>query len=249
MSNVKGRTFLRYQMRRAAYSKLLTPITAVYQGKRRDDKAGGHISNTAFWDQKLSGEWSSYIERSGSRLTLARMIASLTSSALPDATSAIDIGCGSGVLATALLERGFDRYVGVDISDVAVQSATEYMNANRELFPATCHFTTGGMVSYSPPSSERYSCVIYSEVLYLLPSVASAVEEVRRGSQWLHEDGAVALSLKDDGKSHAIIKALHKSFDFVQSALVQHQAAGQPSYSIKISAEMPAYLIAVIKPR
>jgi len=137
MSNVKGRTFLRYQMRRAAYSKLLTPITAVYQGKRRDDKAGGHISNTAFWDQKLSGEWSSYIERSGSRLTLARMIASLTSSALPDATSAIDIGCGSGVLATALLERGFDRYVGVDISDVAVQSATEYMNANRELFPAT----------------------------------------------------------------------------------------------------------------
>ena len=91
-----------------------------------------------FWNNKiLNWEAGRYGEREGVRKSILERLADRSSSSLQRRQQlAVDliarhvkgrciteIGCGSGLLAERLISAGAESYVGVDISDVAIEAA------------------------------------------------------------------------------------------------------------------------------
>ena len=177
----------------------------------------------------------------------AQLISTFARHLRPHAVSALDIGCGGGQLAEALCERSFRHYVGVDVSRVAIELAQTRMNADRARFPRVCQFQTGQLGSYSPSGVPEggFDLLVLSEVLYYLPTPGDALSELKQSAQWLNNDGVISISLKDDGKSHAIMRKVASSFNIVSSFLCQRN----PSFRIKIDLERPASLISMLTPR
>jgi SAM-dependent methyltransferase len=71
----------------------------------------------------------------------------------------LDVGCGDGVLFERFKALGYERYVGVDISDVAVAKLSRY-NDHRT------YFVQGDGDEYEPPGS--FDVIIFNESLYYL---------------------------------------------------------------------------------
>ena len=98
-----------------------------------------------FWNNKiLNWEAGRYGEREGVRKSILERLADRSSSSLQRRQQlAVDliarhvkgrciteIGCGSGLLAERLISAGAESYVGVDISDVAIEAAHERISGS-----------------------------------------------------------------------------------------------------------------------
>jgi trans-aconitate methyltransferase len=79
--------------------------------------------------------------------------------------SILDLGCGAGRAANELDATAFQRYTGVDVSDVALESArTTAAAAGRS---AQVFFTQSDIASYVP--AERHDVILFMESLYYVP--------------------------------------------------------------------------------
>jgi 2-polyprenyl-3-methyl-5-hydroxy-6-metoxy-1,4-benzoquinol methylase len=195
-------------------------------------------------------EFASYLDSTLTVVARARLIGTLAHHLRPHSASALDIGCGAGQLAEALFERGFEHYVGVDISRVAIQAAQQKLNASRDRFPAVCHFETGELGNYVPSRinlEKGFDLIVLSEVLYYLPTPDDAVTALRQCATWLNGEGLIMISLKDDGKSHAIVRLVAEQFTILSSFLYQDQET--PTFGVQVSRERPAYLISTLAPK
>jgi predicted TPR repeat methyltransferase len=241
---MSGRDRLRYELRRAAYNG---PLAGAARRLRaaRERKQG---ADAGAWDADLAGGKAAYLADTLGVLTRARLAASLVAWTHAEARSMLDIGCGAGQLGEAARERGFDRFVGVDISRVAVEAAQERVRAHADRFPASSRFEVGSMGSWSAQEGERFDAIVFSEVLYYLPGPDDSVREMERCAAWLSPGGVLCVSMKDDGKSHAIIRAMGNRFAWERSMVFQEQE-GRPRHRVRIDRQRPAYLIAAMKPR
>jgi predicted TPR repeat methyltransferase len=235
--------FFRYTARRAAYSSLLERFVNRVKPPTRLSEA-----DQARLDDEHRGAHRAYIEATFGVLSRAALSATLTKFSRADAASMLDLGCGGGQQAEAAKCACFDRYVGVDLSSVAIETARERMASKRDEFPASCAFEVGSVGSYAPPDGERFDVIVFSEVLYYLGTAREGAAEVARSAPWLREGGLLCVSLKDDGKSHAILRELAKDNEFVRSVVFQEQM-GRPRHRVRLNQERPAYLIAAMKPR
>jgi 2-polyprenyl-3-methyl-5-hydroxy-6-metoxy-1,4-benzoquinol methylase len=76
------------------------------------------------------------------------------------ATSVLDIGCGSGQLATWVCQAETDRYAGIDISSVAIQKARD-----RNLSQAT--FEVADAATFNPGNT--FEMIVFNEMLFYMP--------------------------------------------------------------------------------
>jgi len=244
-------SFARHKIRRIIYSDPLEKLGFLflsYFGFRKEKSIPDEMD---YWDEELSGRLSAYIQPKISTISHARMIATLVGFHLPAKGKVLDLGCGGGYLAEALHGEGFKQYIGVDISRIATDFATQRVNENAEKFPESCRFDVGALTDYIPQEigeGQFFDLIVFSEVLYYLPKSEDALLEVQRSAGWLKKGGLICVALKDDGKSSAILRRLSNSFMFVSSVLVQEQT-GQPSYHIRINRERPGYLIMLLTPK
>jgi 2-polyprenyl-6-hydroxyphenyl methylase/3-demethylubiquinone-9 3-methyltransferase len=81
--------------------------------------------------------------------------------------SILDLGCGSGNTGNELKTHCYSRYVGVDISDVAVRKAIERSARNGRA--AKNHYLTGDIVSFVP--SGNFDVILFRESIYYIPLV------------------------------------------------------------------------------
>ena len=72
-------------------------------------------------------------------------------------------------------------------------------------------------------SKNGFDLIVLSEVLYYLPTPDDAVTALRQCATWLDGGGLIVISLKDDGKSHAIVRQVAKQFAVLSSFLFQDQ--------------------------
>jgi len=238
----RAATTLRYYARRSIYS---LPFGGVLQ-RMATDRAAAR-SRPEAWDGQLTGAKAAYMKRTFSITARDSLTVSLIELFAPSIATVWDIGCAKGTLARALRPAGCQRYLGVDISPVAVASAAEVCKDEPDAYPRETHFAQGTMGECTPPPSlagAPVDAVVFNEVLYYLPTARDSADEVARVFQWVAPNGVVSVSMKDDAKSHTIIKALSRRFTFLHSVLMQEQIE-YPSYRIRINRQRPAYLVAL----
>lgn len=121
-------------------------------------------------------------ENLAGRAALVERLRIVLNHVMPDATgrSVLDLGCGIGLLAPALIEHGF-QYTGVDVSVVAVEQARQNCRDGR------AEFVVADLVAYEDP--RQFDVVVASYVLVHL------VED----SDWRTTLKHIAGMLRDDG--------------------------------------------------
>ncbi|MGE3109775.1 MAG: class I SAM-dependent methyltransferase [Phycisphaerales bacterium] len=154
-----------------------------------------------------------------------------------------DIGCARGLLATALTAHGTKWYRGNDINPVAIETAAKSYEAERARYPAHCEFEVGSMGTCEP-KRESVEVIVFNEVIYYLPTIKDAASEITRAMKWLGPSGVVCISLKDDPKSHAVLRNIPKSLKHITSVIFQ-EYDDKPRFRIRINRARPAYLVGV----
>lgn len=124
--------------------------------------------------------------------------------------SVLDIGCGSGVLHERWQPVGYSRYVGVDISEVAVRGLQDQHHPNTAFVAANAEeFATG----------ETFDVVVFNESITYFENPALGFE---RYLGVLEPDGVVIVSCHlQSGRAQAILRDLKKHHPVVDETLVQ----------------------------
>jgi len=116
------------------------------------------------------------------------------------AGSILDIGCGAGILQERLAAFGYARYVGIDISDSAIQRA-------RLREDAKTFFISGDAESYTPLGP--FDVIVLNEVLYYFDS---PVESFARYMNFLKENGVIITSLFYTTRSIVIQRRIKETY-------------------------------------
>ena len=117
------------------------------------------------WDKEYAaGEWS----KLGKRDEMPRYaIIAGYSKTIGQNASVLDVGCGEGHLANWLLDGGNRRYVGVDLSQVAIEQARA--RAQHE-----ARFEVGDAATFDP--GECFDIIVLNEVLYYMSEPAKVLQ-------------------------------------------------------------------------
>lgn len=110
----------------------------------------------------------------------------------------LDIGCGNGQLAHHLSPPAMARYVGVDISGVAVAEAQQACAG------LGAEFVVADLRSWVPPTTA--AVVVFNESLYYM---VRPVQVVHRYAARLHPGGAIVVSMHHERWLHTPIERAH----------------------------------------
>ena len=133
--------------------------------------------------------------------------------------SLLDLGCGPGNTATEL-EAPYQTYVGVDISEVALEKARrkteETGRAGRN------HFACSDFLSYDP--SQKFDVILFRESMYHVP-IGQVRTILDRYTQFLTENGVFIVRMYLAGangqkrfRPKAVIRLIESGFDVVEKA-------------------------------
>jgi len=92
----------------------------------------------------------------------------------------LDMGCGPGTIGEAIDPSAYGEYLGVDISDVAIEKARCKSNRSQN------RYVQGDMLTFQPPHA--FDLIVFGDSLYYC-SPSSALETLRRYSQFLSQSG------------------------------------------------------------
>jgi 2-polyprenyl-3-methyl-5-hydroxy-6-metoxy-1,4-benzoquinol methylase len=233
MGRIKARA--RYVLRSVVFSSqqlrsLAQRVSSGETNSAKNDDAGGH------WDHLLSQTpASTYLGGTLSVAFCEAVTSVLVKDIAGEKASILDIGCAAGSLASSLT---FESYLGIDISAYAVGIARERFKSPNVSFEAT------DLRMFR--LTRRWDVVIFNEVLYYL-DVDVAVAEALRYSKALSDRGTLFISMKDEPKSHAILKELTQHFRWINGAMWQRKPVGW-DFRARINPAYPSYLIGAFKP-
>lgn len=95
----------------------------------------------------------------------------------------LDVGCGEGLLLDCLEGCGYQKYVGIDFSEVALRNASKRANAKTS-------FVNGPAESFSP--DDLFESIVFNELLYCL---TDPLRVIRRYERFLAPGGVMLVSL------------------------------------------------------
>lgn len=133
--------------------------------------------------------------------------------------SVLDLGCGPGNTATELASDAYQLYVGVDISEAALDKArrrsAECGRSDRN------QFIQADFVEYAP--TRTFDIILFRESLYHVP-VRRITSALDRYSQYLSPGGVFIVRLKTQGsrdqrektRPKAILNIIARQFDVLE---------------------------------
>jgi 2-polyprenyl-6-hydroxyphenyl methylase/3-demethylubiquinone-9 3-methyltransferase len=123
----------------------------------------------------------------------------------------LDLGCGSGNTGSELNQSAYQSYIGVDISDVAIEKAM--WRSERAGRDRKNRYVHADIVNYSPEG--RYDVILFRESLYYVPR-GTILKMLRRYREHLKEGGVIIVRLYDRDRYNAIHRLLRKSFGVLE---------------------------------
>ncbi|MHC4416219.1 MAG: class I SAM-dependent methyltransferase [Planctomycetota bacterium] len=251
-TNISGmivslQTTLRYWLRAALYR-----ISVGSMARRiRPSKAGARGHETAaYWNAELSGRMSApNLNGRVSNALRDTATAQLIRLCGPTPTAVLDVGCGLCELAGALVDHGVRRYVGVDLSDYAIDRARRNCAAWPVARQCDLAFHKADLRSFAPPMGEAitFDAIVFNEVLKYV-EVDEAAAQLERYARWLVPGGVLCVTMTDDPKCHAITRRLQHRFTWVYGMVYQQRPDG-PKFRLTRNRATPPYLISVYRPR
>jgi SAM-dependent methyltransferase len=119
--------------------------------------------------------------------------------------SILDLGCGSGNTANELPSSTYDSYVGVDISEAALEKARKRSEENGR--GQKTKFLSGDFLKYEP--EQRFDVILFRESLYHVP-LGNVKATLDRYAKHLEKGGVfiVRIATIENGKEKARPKAM-----------------------------------------
>jgi SAM-dependent methyltransferase len=158
----------------------------------------------AAWDaQYAQGQWD-YLTGLGEVAHYAVIIGYGTY--LKPGGSVLDVGSGEGVLHTRWQLHGYSRYVGLDISEVAVKKLADRTDDRTE-------FVAADAENHTPDG--QYDVIVFNESLYYFNDPLAALA---RYTTALAPDGVIIVSMfLNSRRSRAILGAVRREHDIVDT--------------------------------
>ena len=125
--------------------------------------------------------------------------------------SILEIGCGDGVLLHYLKHFGYSRYLGIDISDVAIEKCQSSKDA-------TTDFLVRDAETYTPDFTP--DVIVLNESIYYF---AHPTEILKRYSQYLASDGIIVVSIYDHYKTRPIVRRIKTDFCLLNDTTVSER--------------------------
>jgi SAM-dependent methyltransferase len=123
----------------------------------------------------------------------------------------LDVGCGEGILFRRYRPYGYSRYVGIDISQVAIDRLC------REQDHKT-HFIAADVETYVP--QERFDVIVFNEALYYFHD---PLEVIGRYTVALKEDGVVVVSTyAGSHRALSILRQVKNKLSLVDEVVTTH---------------------------
>ena len=129
----------------------------------------------------------------------------------------LDLGCGSGNTANELAFSAYHSYLGVDISESALEKARRWSEESGRGNKNSC--LQGDFLSYLPP--RQFDVILFRESLYHVP-VGKVKATLDRYANYLTEGGVfiVRLFTADNGRTKhrpaAMVGGIETEFDVVE---------------------------------
>lgn len=235
---------LRHYSRSIVYA---VPFFATLLGRTVCRTSAKVNKDPAFWDGELAGPYKWYL---GGTLPIdirRSVMAELIHHCMPDFQSVLDVGCGTGGLAPVIFKKNSGCYVGVDISEYAIEKARKWLLDSKKLQSVSFH--NSNLCDFTPGNDAQFDVIIFGEVLYYI-DIKESVVQLERYSNWLRPGGVFCISMKDDPKSHAIYRAISKKYKHLNSVLLQVSPAHCGiKYRNVLKQECPVFSIGIFAPK
>lgn len=213
-----------------------TPLHALQRWVRARRGGVPEHRTQAYWDAGLAGRLRPYLGGTVSVDVRNAVTVQLLRHAVPNLTSLLDVGCAAASLAEAARPLGVRRYVGVDISRTAIESAPADAG---ELHVSDLH-------SFDPQARGPFDAIVLNEVLYYA-EVDDVLPQMARYARALTPDGVFVVGMKDDPKSRAILARVLTAHEWVDGVVWQEQRE-RPGWSLRRDRERQPYLVGVVRP-
>jgi len=125
-------------------------------------------------------------------------------------SSVLDLGCGTGILRQWLPKEEFS-YVGVDLSNIAIEAA------RRDWKDTGTKFVAMDAASFRP--DRKFDAIIFNEVLYYFEQPA---EVLRSFAAALEKNGKFVISLWESAESRLAWRRSRPALDVVDEVQIRH---------------------------
>jgi SAM-dependent methyltransferase len=124
--------------------------------------------------------------------------------------SVLDLGCGPGTTGTELASHSYSSYLGVDISEVAIQRAI--LRAEEHDRAGTNKYVQADIFSFEPP--QKYDLILFGDSLYYVPwrQIRSMLS---RYETYLEQGGAFVARIYGH-RYQPIIEIIEQNFDVLE---------------------------------
>lgn len=117
--------------------------------------------------------------------------------------SLLDLGCGLGNTPNEMPDGAYKRYMGIDISEEAVEMARRRTEENGRAH--NTRFAPSDISGYIPGA--KYSVILFRESTYYMP-ISTLKKTMDRYAEFLEEDGVFIVRMSDRMKSAPKIWAI-----------------------------------------
>ncbi len=131
----------------------------------------------------------------------------------------LDLGCGSGMTALEM-KNTFRAYVGVDVSEIAIQKARAALSEESSRAEKV-RFFVGDIEKFE--SDTRYSIILFRESLYYVPrhQIKGMLD---RYISHLHTDGVFIVRLCDREKYKGLVSLLEENLKVIEKYAPQNSS-------------------------
>lgn len=152
--------------------------------------------------------------------------------------SILDLGCGPGNTANELASTSYREYLGVDVSEVALNKARERSQQSGR--SDKNRFVSGDMLSFVPP--RQFDIILLRESVYHV-AVGEIKELFDRYSQYLTTNGVFIVKLVTAGRytSEARVRIIESEFDVVEKG--EHSRDGSTVLVFRVKANAAQHRI------
>jgi SAM-dependent methyltransferase len=140
--------------------------------------------------------------------------------------SILDLGCGSGNTANELTSNAYSSYVGLDISDTAIEKARHRSEGNGR--GQKTNFLRGDFLKYEP--EQRFDVILFRESLYHVP-LSNVKATLDRYAKYLEKGGVFIVRIatsengKDKSRPNAMLGVIERGFEVVKRGRYGAQGA------------------------
>lgn len=123
----------------------------------------------------------------------------------------LDMGCGTGILASLLVPGSFEYYRGVDASSEAIALAQKRKSEN------TC-FEIGDIQSYE--CTDDFDLIVFEESLYYIPFFRQRL--LRGYAQHFRPGGLFVVTVADPQRFAAMVKMIRRNFRIIEDRFFEN---------------------------